>query len=129
VVPYAFNPSTWEAEGGRFLSLRPAWSTEWVPGQPVLYRGTLSWKKKKRKGDFRKNWWLLLPVKKVKKRKAICLHIKKNPNLDAHGDKDAKSMWFKICHKRRWEDVSVTKIAACASVRTWGLEFKSLARI
>jgi hypothetical protein len=24
----AFNPSTWEAEAGRFLSLRPAWSTE-----------------------------------------------------------------------------------------------------
>jgi hypothetical protein len=24
----AFNPSTWEAEAGRFLSLRPAWSTK-----------------------------------------------------------------------------------------------------
>jgi hypothetical protein len=29
VVTQAFNPSsTWEAEAGRFLSLRPAWSTE-----------------------------------------------------------------------------------------------------
>jgi hypothetical protein len=28
VVAYAFNPSTWEAEAGRFLSSRPAWSTE-----------------------------------------------------------------------------------------------------
>jgi hypothetical protein len=28
VVAHAFNPSTWEAEVGRFLSLRPAWSTE-----------------------------------------------------------------------------------------------------
>jgi hypothetical protein len=28
VVTHAFNPSTWEAEAGRFLSLRPAWSTE-----------------------------------------------------------------------------------------------------
>jgi hypothetical protein len=27
VVAHAFNPSTWEAEAGRFLSLRPAWST------------------------------------------------------------------------------------------------------
>jgi hypothetical protein len=26
VVAHAFNPSTWEAEAGRFLSLRPAWS-------------------------------------------------------------------------------------------------------
>jgi major histocompatibility complex class I len=25
---HAFNPSTWEAEAGGFLSLRPAWSTE-----------------------------------------------------------------------------------------------------
>jgi major histocompatibility complex class I len=26
-VAHAFNPSTWEAEAGRFLSSRPAWST------------------------------------------------------------------------------------------------------
>ena len=31
------------------LSLRPAWSTEWVPGQSRLYRETLSWKTKKKK--------------------------------------------------------------------------------
>ena len=45
VVAHAFNPSTWEAEAGGFLSSRPAWSTEWVPGQPALYRETLSWRK------------------------------------------------------------------------------------
>jgi hypothetical protein len=28
VVVHAFNPSTWEAEAGRFLSSRPAWSTK-----------------------------------------------------------------------------------------------------
>jgi hypothetical protein len=28
VVVHTFNPSTWEAEAGRYLSLRPAWSTE-----------------------------------------------------------------------------------------------------
>jgi hypothetical protein len=28
VVVHAFNPSTWEAEAGSFLSSRPAWSTE-----------------------------------------------------------------------------------------------------
>jgi hypothetical protein len=39
---HAFNPSTWEAEAGGFLSSRPAWSTEWVPGQPGLHRETLS---------------------------------------------------------------------------------------
>jgi hypothetical protein len=30
-------PARWEAEAGRFLSLRPAWSTERVPGQPGLH--------------------------------------------------------------------------------------------
>jgi hypothetical protein len=44
VVVHTFNPSTWEAEAGGFLSSRPVWSTEWVPGQPGLYRETLSWK-------------------------------------------------------------------------------------
>jgi hypothetical protein len=47
MVAHAFNPSTWEAEAGRFLSLRPAWSTEWVPGQPGLHRETLSQKTNK----------------------------------------------------------------------------------
>jgi hypothetical protein len=46
VVAHAFNPSTREAEAGGFLSLRPAWSTEWVPGQPGLHRETLSRKNK-----------------------------------------------------------------------------------
>jgi hypothetical protein len=41
-VARAFNPSTWEAVAGGFLSLRPAWSTEWIPGQPGLHRETLS---------------------------------------------------------------------------------------
>jgi hypothetical protein len=28
MVAHAFNPSTWEAEAGGFLSVRPTWSTE-----------------------------------------------------------------------------------------------------
>jgi hypothetical protein len=47
MVAHAFNPSTWEAEAGEFLSSRPAWSTEWIPGQPGLHSVTLSRKKKK----------------------------------------------------------------------------------
>jgi hypothetical protein len=46
LVAQAFNPSTREAEAGRFLSLRPAWSTKWVPGQPELHTETLSRKTK-----------------------------------------------------------------------------------
>jgi hypothetical protein len=28
VVAHVFNPSIWKAEAGKFLSLKPAWSTE-----------------------------------------------------------------------------------------------------
>jgi hypothetical protein len=49
VVAHAFNPSTREAEAGGFLSSRPAWSTEWIPGQPGLHRETLSRKTKQKK--------------------------------------------------------------------------------
>jgi hypothetical protein len=51
VVVHAFDPSTWEAEAeaGGFLSSRPAWSTEWVPGQPGLHRETLSRKTEEKK--------------------------------------------------------------------------------
>jgi hypothetical protein len=45
-VVHAFNSSTREAEAGGFLSSRPAWSTKWAPGQPGLYRETLSRKTK-----------------------------------------------------------------------------------
>jgi hypothetical protein len=64
-VAHAFNPSTWEAEAGGFLSSRPAWSTKWVPGQPGLHRETLSRKTKKKKKEkkyasacsFRSPWF------------------------------------------------------------------------
>ena len=49
MVTHVFNPSTQEAEAGRFLSSRPAWSTKLVPGQPGLYKETLSRKTKTNK--------------------------------------------------------------------------------
>ena len=36
MVALTFNPSTQEAEAGRSLSSRPAWSAEQVPGQPGI---------------------------------------------------------------------------------------------
>ena len=46
MVVHTFNPITWKAEAGRFLSSRPAWSTKGSPGQPGLYRETLARKNK-----------------------------------------------------------------------------------
>ena len=55
VVVHAFNPSTQEAEAGGFLSSRPAWSTKFVPGQPELYRETMSQRKKKERKRKKEN--------------------------------------------------------------------------
>ena len=56
-------PSTWEAEAGGLVSLRLAWTTEWVPGQRGLHRESLTWKteiprknkKKKKKYQTKQN--------------------------------------------------------------------------
>jgi hypothetical protein len=61
VVAHTFNPSTWEAEAGGFLSSRPTWSTKRILGQPGLYRETLSRKTKKKS----------LPEKEFSQRKII----------------------------------------------------------
>jgi hypothetical protein len=63
VVVHAFNPSTWKAEAGGFLSSRPAWSTERVPGQPGLHRETRKKKKTKNKTNKNKNsFWIVLKL-------------------------------------------------------------------
>jgi hypothetical protein len=67
VVAHAFNPSTREAEAGRFLSSRPAWSTKRVPGQPGLHRETLSQKYKKQKTKSKKT-----KNKNKNKKKILC---------------------------------------------------------
>lgn len=47
LVVLTFNPSIPEENTGS-LSLSPAWSKEWIPGEPGLHRETLSWKEKKK---------------------------------------------------------------------------------
>jgi hypothetical protein len=37
---YSHNPSTWEAEAKRIMSLRLAWATQQVEGQPGIYSET-----------------------------------------------------------------------------------------
>jgi hypothetical protein len=85
VVAHAFNPSTREAEAGGFLSSRPAWSTKWAPGQPGLYRETLSCKNKKKtkknkkkkkeiKGEKVQRWWHtpVIPVLRRLRQEVCC---------------------------------------------------------
>jgi hypothetical protein len=52
VVAHTFYPSTREAEAGGFLSLRPAWSTKRVSGQPGLFRETLAQKTNKQTNKY-----------------------------------------------------------------------------
>jgi hypothetical protein len=62
MVAHAFNPSTWEAEAGGFLSSRPAWSTAWVPGQPGLHRETLSWETKTKANKQKESRLIILCI-------------------------------------------------------------------
>jgi hypothetical protein len=48
VVVHGFNPSTWEAEAGGFLSSRPAWSTKWHDSQGYTEKPCLKKKKNKK---------------------------------------------------------------------------------
>jgi hypothetical protein len=54
MVAHTFNPSTWEAEEGGYMSSRPAWSTKWVPGQSGLHRKSLSRKNKNKQNKTNK---------------------------------------------------------------------------
>lgn len=63
VVAHAFNASTREAEAGRSLCLRLAWSTEWVSGQPGLHTGILPWKTNEK--SFKEKMNLLLTALSV----------------------------------------------------------------
>jgi hypothetical protein len=71
MVVHTFNPSTREAEAGRFLSSRPAWSAKWVPGQPRLDRETLT-KQNKTKQNKTKQ---LPPPQKKEKRKETNIQL------------------------------------------------------
>jgi hypothetical protein len=57
VVAYAFNPSTWEAEAGGFLSSRPAWTARATQRNPV------SKKKKKKKTQRPTTDWRMKKIR------------------------------------------------------------------
>jgi hypothetical protein len=52
VVAHAFNPSTWEAEAGGFLSSRPAWlQSEFQDSQSYTEKPCLEKPKKKKRAE------------------------------------------------------------------------------
>jgi hypothetical protein len=56
VVAHAFNPSTWEAETGGFLSSRTAKTTQ---RKPVSKKPKKKKKKKKRLHTYSRAWWCM----------------------------------------------------------------------
>jgi hypothetical protein len=62
VVAHSFNPSTWEAEAGEFLSLRPAWSRVSSRIVKVTQRNPVSKNKQNKTKE------------KEKRKKEKCLH-------------------------------------------------------
>jgi hypothetical protein len=52
MVAHAFNPSTWKAEAGGFLSSRPAWSTEFQDSQGYTEKPCLEKPKPKKKEEM-----------------------------------------------------------------------------
>ena len=81
-MAHAFNPSTWEAKAGRFLSSKPDWSKKW--GQPGLHREALSRKNKNQKTNKHTK-------KKRKERK------KKKSDLAGWGGGTPHSRSWEVC--------------------------------
>jgi hypothetical protein len=87
MVAHAFNPSTWEAEAGGFLSSRPTWFTKWVPGQPGIHRETLSRKTKnqtkpnKTKQKIHYQEWQQATGVRVHRAKSPLYHSQKSQEL------------------------------------------------
>jgi hypothetical protein len=80
VVVHAFNPSTWEAEAGGFLSLKPAWSglqSEFQDSQGYTEKSCLEKTKKKPKKKKPKK-------KKKKKRKKKKERKKKDKKINTN---------------------------------------------
>ena len=71
-MAHAFNPSTWKAEAGGFLSSRPAWSTEFQDSQCYTEKPCLEKPKKKEKN--------LLPFYMCSHRSMPCSALNKEPS-------------------------------------------------
>jgi hypothetical protein len=124
---HAFNPSTWEAEAGGFLSSRPAWSTKWVPGQPGLHRETLSRGEKTKLKVTR--WWWSTPLSQHSRgrgRQNLCeFEVTLVYRVSSFRNSQSYTHTKKPCLKNKtnsWRDGSAVKSTDCSSR---GPEFNS----
>ena len=78
VVAHTFNPSAWEAEAGRFLSLRPAWSTRVSSRTAKATKRKPVSKKQKQKQNFKDTNFrkLAIPLLKERLNLYICLQLR-----------------------------------------------------
>jgi hypothetical protein len=84
----------WEAKAGRFPSLGPAWSTEWVPGQPGLYRETLSQNKPNQPTKQTKSQNVGEMAQRLRALTALLKVMSSNPF--SHGFQSSEK-WFSHC--------------------------------
>jgi hypothetical protein len=110
VVAHAFNPSTWVADPGGFLSWRPAWSTEWVPGQPGLHRETMS-----HPPPPKKNPTLYHPGSGVSVRLRVC-SVAQTVSISSH-----LSFCHLLRHLPRWVLADTVSCQVCAAVSDWSV--------
>jgi hypothetical protein len=97
-VVHAFNSSTWEAEVGGFLSLRPAWlQSEFQDSQGYTEKPCLKKKKKKKK---RKE-------KKRKKKKRKIKKEKKKEGKEKEERRKREGGRKKPCSQEKWEPTGV----------------------
>jgi hypothetical protein len=129
VVVHAFNPSTREAEAGGFLSSSPAWSTKWFPGQPGLYRETLS---QKTKYIFFVNFIAYTPIPLFSPSFSLYIFhspLKRPQKTKQNKTKQNKSFTLEdtVCHGVLYSFQFAITIPSCTpAVHRWGVRWLSL---
>ena len=91
---HTFNPSTWEAEAGEFLSLRSAWPTEWVPRNPVSEKK----EREREKYIYSYTWWPCLDFQ-LRRQKQVDLWVHDQPGLHSEFQ-DSQSYIVRPCLKK-----------------------------
>lgn len=127
MLTHTFNPSTHEAEADKSMSLKPAWFTEHVSGQPGLHTQhtqNLSQKKKRKKGRRKKEYFIRASRKETRTAVInICIQF---PPI--------KLMVLFLLGLRPRQNCRVTQsrfpsLGAALSPSQWGFQFSTSSRL